>query len=43
MLYFNGDIHFICVECFKDYLKEEIVISNVENLKCPHCRVPLSE
>ncbi|EAR99777.2 Ibr domain protein (macronuclear) [Tetrahymena thermophila SB210] len=43
MLYFNNQNHEICIECFRTYLSEEIMISKIENLKCPHCSCTLSE
>ncbi|KAL4487189.1 hypothetical protein ABPG72_017908 [Tetrahymena utriculariae] len=43
MLFFNNQNHEICIECFRTYLSEEIMISKIENLKCPHCSCTLSE
>ncbi|EGR28008.1 ibr domain protein [Ichthyophthirius multifiliis] len=37
MLFIQKVCHLICMDCFKNYLNEEIRISKVENMKCPHC------
>lgn len=39
---FNSVDHNICVSCFAEFLKNEIINGNVQNLKCPHCEMALT-
>lgn len=42
-LYINNECHDICLDCFKEYLTNEIMICKVIDMKCPHCLKLLDE
>ncbi|CAD8115401.1 unnamed protein product [Paramecium primaurelia] len=43
LLYLKQEKHNICLDCFINYLRQQINEGKINNLKCPHCNIQIMD
>jgi len=43
LVHLNSEKHLICLNCFYNYLRQSIDDRKINNIKCPHCDIPIRD
>ncbi|CAD8194525.1 unnamed protein product [Paramecium pentaurelia] len=43
LVHLNSEKHLICLNCFYNYLRQSIDDRKINNIRCPHCDIPIRD